>query len=177
MVAPYPDAAGIVADPQSEQIMEAIIEIIHSIRNIRLEFKVESSKWIPAQIDAGDLLSAISSHTQTIQTLAKVNPLTFGDTSGESPVWGDAMTLGLILTQGIKVSIPLIGMVNLEAEKKRLHQEIDQSQAQVARLEARLTDTAFLTKAPPAIVAKEKNNLALRKDKLERLKQQLNRFN
>ena len=177
MVAAYPDAAGIVADPQAERVMESIIEIIHSIRNIRLEFKVESSKWIPAQIDAGDLLSAISSHTQTIQTLAKVNPLTFGDTSGESPIWGDAMTLGLILTQGIKVSIPFIGMLNMEAERKRLHQEIDQSQTQVARLEARLTDTAFLAKAPPAIVAKEKNNLALRKDKLERLKQQLKRFN
>jgi len=76
-----------------------------------------------------------------------------------------------------EVVIPMETMLNMEAERKRLHREIDQSQAQVAQLEARLTDTAFLTKAPPAIVAKEKNNLALRKDKLERLKQQLNRFN
>ena len=67
-------------------------------------------------------------------------------------------------------------MVNLEAERKRLQKEIEQSQAEVAQLEARLKDRAFLTKAPPAIVTKEQSKLASRKDKLERLKQQLDRF-
>jgi len=46
----------------------------------------------------------------------------------------------------------------------------------VARLEARLKDRVFLTKAPPAIVARERDKLAVRKDKLERLKQQLDKF-
>ena len=67
-------------------------------------------------------------------------------------------------------------MVNLEAEKKRLQEEIEQSQAEVAQLEKRLKDKEFLTKAPPAIVEKEQNKLATRKDKLERLKQQLINF-
>ncbi|GAH88447.1 unnamed protein product, partial [marine sediment metagenome] len=37
-------------------------------------------------------------------------------------------------------------------------------------------DKAFLTKAPSAVVDKERDKLAIRKDKLERLKQQLTRF-
>ena len=67
-------------------------------------------------------------------------------------------------------------MVNLEAERKRLLKEIEQSQAAVARLEARLKDKAFLTKAPAVVVDEEGNKLALRRDKLGRLKQQLIRF-
>jgi len=177
MVAAYPKAEDTAIDPEAERIMESVIEIIRSIRNIRLEFKVESSKQIPVHIHAGKLLSAISSHTQTIQTLAKVNPLTLGDTNGESPVWGDAMTLGLILPQGIKVSIPFIGMVDLEAERKRLQKEIEQNQTEVARLQARLSDQAFLAKAPAAVIDKERDKLAIKQDKLERLKQQLDRFN
>ena len=72
-----------------------------------------------------------------------------------------------------EVAIPMESMVNLEAERKRLQKEIEQGQAEVAQLEKRLKDREFLTKAPAAIVEKEQSKLATRKDKLERLKQQL----
>ncbi len=64
-------------------------------------------------------------------------------------------------------------MVNLEAERKRLQKEIEQTQAEVARLEAMLKDKAFLTKAPSAIVDKERDKLEVVKDKLARLKKQI----
>jgi len=67
-------------------------------------------------------------------------------------------------------------MVDLEAERQRLKMEIEQFQAEVTRLEARLKDEAFLTKAPTAVVDKERTKLAARKDKLERLKQHLNQL-
>ena len=62
-------------------------------------------------------------------------------------------------------------MVNLEAEKKRIQKEIEQIQNEVARLENRLKDQAFLTKAPPAVIEKERQKFYTLADKLERLKQ------
>ena len=62
-------------------------------------------------------------------------------------------------------------------ERKRLQKEIEQEQARVTRLEARLKDRAFLTRAPKAVIEKERQKLYTLTDKLERLKQQLNRFN
>ncbi|GAJ18333.1 unnamed protein product, partial [marine sediment metagenome] len=53
MVAAYPIADETAIDPQAERIVESIIEIIHSIRNARAQCKVESSRWIEAQIYAG----------------------------------------------------------------------------------------------------------------------------
>ncbi len=54
---------------------------------------------------------------------------------------------------------------------------VEENQSGVARLQSRLGDQAFLAKAPAAVIDKERGKLASRKDKLERLKQQLNRFN
>jgi len=173
MVATYPETGEIATDPESERVMESIIEIIHSIRNARTQYKVESTKWIEAQIYGGKLTPAITPHSQTIQTLARARPVTFLDSRQESQPGENALVLVLKETE---VVIPMASMVNLEAEKKRLQQEIEQSQAEIARLEARLKDRAFLTKAPPAIVDKEQNKLATRKAKLQRLKQQLSKY-
>ncbi|GAI76727.1 unnamed protein product [marine sediment metagenome] len=64
-------------------------------------------------------------------------------------------------------------MFDLEAERKRLQKEIAQSQAEIARLEARLNDKAFLSKAPAAVIDKERQKLHTLTDKLKRLEQQI----
>jgi len=173
MVATYPEAEDAAIDPQAERVMESVIEIIHSIRNARAQYKVESTRWVEVQIYADELLSAITPYSQAIQTLARARPVTFLDSKRESLPRENALVLVL---KEAEVVIPMETMVNLEAERKRLQREIEQSQAEVARLEARLKDRAFLTKAPAAIVDKEQNKLAIRKDKLERLKKQLRQY-
>jgi len=173
MVATYPEADEEATDPQAERIMEAVIEIIHSIRNARAQYKVESARWIEAQIYAGDFMSAIAPYSQAIQTLARVRPVTFLDNRREGQAGEN--TLVLVLKES-EVVIPMESMINVEAERRRLQEEIEQSQDEVANLEARLNDEAFLTKAPAAIVDRERSKLAVKKDKLERLKQQLSRF-
>jgi len=173
MVAAYPKADDTAIDPDSERVMESVIEIIRSIRNVRAQYKVGSNKQVEAQIYGGELTSAVTSYSQAIRTLAKVRPVTFSDGRRESPPGEDALALVLKETD---VVIPLGSMVDLEAERKRLEKEIEEIQAEVARLETRLKDKAFLTKAPTAVVDRERDKLALRRDKLERLKQQLGRF-
>ncbi len=61
--------------------------------------------------------------------------------------------------------------IDLEAERKRLEMQIEQIQAQVTRLEARLKDEAFITKAPAAVVAKQRQKLDTLQDRLKRLKE------
>ena len=173
MVTPYPEARGIATDPEAERVMESIIEIIHSIRNARAQYKVERTKWIEAQIYGGKLTPAITPYSQTIQTLARAKPLTFLDSRQKSEQRENALVLVLKETE---VVIPMESMVDLGAEKKRLKEEIEQIQAEVARLKARLKDRAFLTKAPAAVVDKEQDRLATRRDKLERLKEQLTEY-
>ena len=173
MLAAYPEADEKAADPTAERVMGAVIEIIHSIRNARAQYRVDSTRWIEAQVYAGELTPAIVPYSPAIQTLARARPVTFLESREEAPP--SENVLALVLKEA-EVVIPMESMVDLEAERERLEKEIEQSQAEVARLEARLKDKAFLTKAPPSVVDKERDKLAERKDKLERLKQQLTRF-
>jgi len=173
MTAAYPEADEKAIDPQAERVMESIIEIIHSIRNARAQYRVESNRWIEAQVYAGELTPAITPYSQTIQTLARARPVTFLESREEAPPGENILALVL---KDSEVVIPMESMVDLQAERERLQKEIEQSQDEVASLEARLKVKAFLTKAPSAVVDKERDKLAIRKDKLERLKQQLIRF-
>jgi valyl-tRNA synthetase len=173
MLAAYPEADEKAIDPQAERVIESIIEIIHSIRNVRAQYKVESARWIEAQVYAGKLTPAITPYSQTIQTLARARPVTFLD-SREAP--RSEKSVALVLKES-EVIIPMESMVDLEAEQKRLEKEIEETQTEIARLEARLKDKAFLSKAPAAVVEKERQKLAIDKDKLERLKQGLDKPN
>ena len=169
MVAAYPVADEAAIDPQAERIMESIIEIIHSIRNARAQHKVESTRWIEAQIYAGKFEPAITPYSQVIQTLARARPVTVLDSRQGGQSSGNAMVLVL---KESEVVIPMESMVNPEVERKRIQREIEAAQAEVARLEVRLNDRAFLTKAPPAIVDKGRQKLYTLIDKLERLKRE-----
>ncbi|HEY82538.1 MAG TPA: valine--tRNA ligase [Dehalococcoidia bacterium] len=169
MVAAYPEADDTAIDPQAEEIIEAIIEIIRSIRNTRAHYKVESSRWIEAKIYAGRLISAIAPYAETIETLARARPVTLLSQRPEESHQGNAV----LVLKDAEVVIPLASMFDLEAERRRLQKEIDQTQAEIARLRARLEDRDFLTKAPAAVVDKERQKLDVATDKLERLKQQL----
>jgi len=173
MIAAYPQADKKAIDSEAERVMEAIIEIIRAIRNARAEHKVESNKWIEAQVFAGELTPNITPYSATIQTLARAKPVSFWGGREEAPPTENV--LALVLKES-EVIIPMESMVDIRAERKRLEQEIAQSQAQIASLEGRLKDKAFLAKAPEAVVAKERDKLSMRKDKLERLKEQLARF-
>lgn len=170
MVAAYPEAEAKANDPEAERVMESVIEITHAIRNVRAQYNVESTRWIEAHVYSGELTTSIIPYSEAIQTLARARPIDFHDDRQEIPSGEDTLTLVL---KEAEVVIPRESMVDLKVERERLHKEIEQIQVDVARLEARLKDKAFLNKAPTAVVDKERDRLVERKNKLERLKQQL----
>ncbi len=168
MVVPYPAEEGIL-DPQAEKAMELVIEAIRAIRNARAEFKVEPSRWIEAVVITEEK-PAFESQAQAIQTLARVKPLTIAGTEEGAKIPGKAKPLVL---KGAEVFLPMAGMVDLDAERKRLNREMKRAEAEFARLETRLRDEEFLSKAPASIVERERERLTAHKERMARLKQRL----
>ena len=66
--------------------------------------------------------------------------------------------------------LPLEGVIDLDAERKRLAGEIGKVEELADRFDARLKDGAFLSKAPADVVEKEREKLAAVQDKLDRLR-------
>lgn len=171
MVAAYPEADKKAADREAERVMTAVIEIVRSIRNVRAEHNVEINRQIDAAIYITELKPAITAYTKAIGKLAKAN-VKILDKKEEHKAEN---TIVLVLKEA-EVVIPMASMIDLQAEQQKLRKEIEQVQANVNRLEKMLANEAFITKAPQAVVDKEKAKLLSAKDSLGRLEENLKRF-
>jgi len=170
MIAPYPVVEKKAFDEAAEQIMDAVVEIVRNIRNVRAEYKVESNRWIEAQIYAGNLADAITPYSEVIETLGHVRPVILINARvGERR---DSKSMVLVLKES-DVVIPLGSMVDLDAERKRIRAEIEENETAMARLKARLSNAEFLGKAPPEVIAKERDRMVSLNNKTERLRQQI----
>jgi valyl-tRNA synthetase len=165
-IAAYPTARG-VTDTQAEEEMESVIEIIHSIRNARAQSRIEAARWIEAQIYTKNK-PAIESHRQSIETLARVQPLAILD-----PRKGRGNREGalVLVLRNVEVILPMA--VDLDAERHRLEKEEEALQAKIARLETRLSDSTFLSKAPSLIIEREQGKLLDSRVRLGKIKERL----
>ncbi|UCD22573.1 MAG: valine--tRNA ligase, partial [Chloroflexota bacterium] len=170
MIAPYPFANDKVFAPEAERVMDSVIEIVRSIRNIRAQYKVRPNRWIEAQIYTDTLLSGLITQANIIETLAKTRPLTILGRQEREPTKDKALVLVL---KEAEVVVPLAVMVDRRAEEQRLARESEEIKGRIAQLESRLRDHAFLSKAPSHVIDREKQKLAALEDKLKRLRREL----
>jgi valyl-tRNA synthetase len=174
MIAPYPLADDKSFAPEAERVMDSVVEIVHSIRNARAQYKVKPGKWIEAQVYTGEILSGLVNEAHMIETLAKVRPLAILGRQERESTKGKVLVLVL---KEAEVVLPLAGMVDQLAEEQRLLKEGEEIKGRIAQLKARLRDKAFLSKAPAQVIEKEKQKLAMFEDKLKRLHQELAQLN
>lgn len=170
VIAPYPTAAPAAFDPAAEREMESVIEIVRSIRNARAEAKVEPARFIEAIVVVPDGRVMLERHADAIGTLARVRPLRVIRPQEKKGIEEQAKVLVL---RDVEVLLPLAGMVDLEAERARLRKEIAGAEAMVSRIEAKLANEQFVSKAPAHVVEKERTAFAEHRDRLGRLRQQL----
>jgi valyl-tRNA synthetase len=157
MLAPYPkaDESEIQNLKSKIQNMAAVQDAIRAIRNVRSEYNVAQDKRIPAQISAGAKCDTFEAMRDAIAMLARVdaNALTIAESV---PAPDQAVTLAL---GEATVYLPLAGLVDLAAEKKRLSDELAGIEAQISKSDALLASD-FGKRAPPAVIEKEKAKLA-----------------
>jgi valyl-tRNA synthetase len=173
MIAPYPLADDKSFAPEAERVMDSVIEVIRSIRNVRAQYKVKPSKRIEARVYTGELLPSLATQANIIETLAKVRPLTMHSRRERKP---DKEKVLVLVLKEAEIVVPLKGMVDRLVEEQRLMKESEEIRERIAQLEARLRDNAFLSKAPAQVIEKEKQKLVMLEDKLKRLHQELSQL-
>jgi valyl-tRNA synthetase len=61
---------------------------------------------------------------------------------------------------GLKVLIPLAGLIDVEAERARLDRELAKLAAEIEKCEKKLSTDTFVNGAPAAVVAQERQRFA-----------------
>ena len=156
MLAPYPIASAHPVDESALQEVDLVTEIVRAIRNTRAEFQIEPQRRMDAKIEAGSLQSALTEEAEAIRQLARVEELEF--ISGREGGLPPSETVTLVVGS-VTVSLPMTGVVDLAAERKRLEAELTDSQGQLGRLSGRLSNQEFLSKAPADVIDRERERL------------------
>ncbi len=171
MVSEYPCVDESVLDEEAEDLVGTLIEIIRSIRNLRNEHNVELPHIVDVKVFGHVSTRQLEAYSPVIRFLARANPVFLEDREANTSP-DDIVSVG----EGADIAIPIKSLVDVEKEKARLSKEIIALEADVERLAARLTDEKFTTRAPAAVVDKERVNLQTRSEKLEKLKAELARL-
>ena len=172
MLAPYTNADAWPSNPQGAAKMELIMEVIKGVRNIRGEMNVAPGKQIPAVLDCKSeaAVGVVTEGENYIRALAKLNDLCFG-MGVEHPEQAATQVAG-----EVEILLPLADLINLEEEKKRLQKEITKVEKDVAMFSKKLENEAFLAKAPPEVLEKNRSKLQDAREKRAILQESLSKI-
>ncbi|RPJ17476.1 MAG: valine--tRNA ligase, partial [Desulfobacteraceae bacterium] len=155
------DFASLSCDPESEPMMELIIEIITGIRNIRGEMNISPSSSIDVvlQSDNMSLKNILSSNEDIVINLAGLKSF-----SVEKP--GKRHRKAAMAVVGdATIHVSLEGIIDFSKEKERLEKELAKLKDEIGALVKKLGNDDFLSKAPAEIVEKvrEKHQVFIEK--------------
>lgn len=171
IVSRWPQLSGL-RDPEAESSFERMQEVVRAIRNARSEYNVQPSRRIIALFSAGDQDQLVLDNLDTIANLARLAP--------DETVVGDRLEAReksvTLAVGGMTVYLPLAGMVDIEAERARIESAISEVDEQVERSQTLLGNPGFISKAPEAVVERERAKLDELKGRRQQLLQHLRDF-
>ena len=169
IVARYPEADPARFDDAAERELAAVQDFVRGIRNVRSEKRVDAGRWVEAYVVAADALDSARDAAEAIEQLARARPLHIVATPEEAP--SDSVVTA-VLPVG-RVVLPMAGLFDLDAERARLEKQIGEAAGEVQRIEAKLANEQFRSRAPAEVVAKEEERLATAGTRLRGLEESL----
>ena len=153
MVAKYPCGEEEKIDELAETSMNAIMDTIKSIRNMRAEVNVAPGKKseVILSFATEELKQVFLQNEGYLQVLAGAQPVAILDADAQKPE--NAMTA---VVNGVEVYLPLKGLIDVEKETARLNKELATLDKELARVSGKLSNAGFVAKAPAEVIAKEK---------------------
>ena len=171
MVAEFPRRDESLVDRPGEEQMAVMMDVTTAIRNIRGEMNVAPAAQVDTVVFGPNrLTSIVKTYSHYIEDLARLSSLEVVQ-DGERP-----RVAASAVVRELELFVPLEGVLDFKEENRRLQKEIGKLEPELARTRKKLTNDAFLTRAPADIVAKEKEKLERLRGKLEKLQAQLEKL-
>jgi valyl-tRNA synthetase len=148
-LAAWPGHDGLTDDAAEAEI-GWVVDLVTAIRSVRAEMNIPSATLTPL------VLAGASAETQqraqrwieVVKRLARLADISFVDHAPEGAVQ--------LLVRGEVAALPLKGVIDLSAERARLDKEIAKAEADIKRVDAKLSNEKFVANAPEEIVEEEK---------------------
>ncbi len=167
MLQSWPVADPAWADTAAKEAMEAVMDVIRAIRARRAEMNVPPSKKAALTLvtSAGDIFRAGEAHLKRLAWCSSVTV--------QADDLTDAAGMVCDVTHLAKAYLPLAELVDIGKDKARLTKDLGKKQGELKGLEAKLSNPGFLSKAPEAVVAGERDRAEKLKALIAKLEEQL----
>ncbi len=163
MAAQWPSYKGL-GDAKADAEMNWVIRLISEVRSVRSEMNVNAGAKIPCVLVGAGAEARARAKTweNEIMRLARLSALDFADVvpSASAQIALDEAT----------VALPLEGMIDFAAERARLGKELEKVAKDMAVIDGRLNNAAFVAKAPPEVLEESRElraQLEAKKAKLD----------
>jgi valyl-tRNA synthetase len=169
-IAAYPVSQPERIDVQAEAHVAKLKTLVDACRNLRGEMNVSPATRMPLFV-LGDS-AFMHSAAPVLQALAKLSEVKVFESEAE---WAAAAQAAPVAVVG-EARLCLFIEVDVAAEKIRLTKEAARLEGEIAKATGKLSNEAFVAKAPPAVIEQEKKRVADFTATVEKIRQQLQRL-
>ena len=169
MVSEWPVADDALRFCKQAEEMEQIMTAIKAIRNRRAEMNVPFSRKAHLMVRAKDLAALADSEPYFVR-LASASGLDVSDRDDAFNTEGCVS----VVTESATVYMPMAELIDFEAERKRLHKELEDVEKRIQQISSKLSNQGFLAKAPEKVVEEQRNNYRKLVEKAEQIRVSLN---
>jgi valyl-tRNA synthetase len=135
-----------LVDAKAEAEINWMVELISETRSTRSQLNVPAGAKIPLLLIGAD--SATQARLERYQDLIdRMARLEYSTSANAAPKGSVTFVL-----QGATVALPLEGIVDLPAESARLSKEIAKLEAEVRKMDQKLGNADFVSRAPEEVV-------------------------
>ncbi len=169
----YPEFNEAVINDSVETEIEWLKQVTIGIRNIRGEMNISPAKQINVLFHKGSPVDKQywQNNKLYLQTLAKLSSLEWLAEDASTPISTTT------LVGDMEILIPMAGLIDKEAELKRLEKELMKINKELTGLGSRLGNPNFTERAPKNVVAKERARQAELENSSSIVKQRLEKIN
>ena len=166
-IAAYPVSQPERIDEPAEAHVAKLKTLVDACRNLRGEMSVSPATKLPLYV-LGDS-EFMKTAGPVLQALAKLNEVKVFDNEAE---WTKASAAAPVAVVG-EARLCLFMEVDVAAEKIRLSKEVARLEGEIGKSHGKLSNEAFVAKAPPAVIDQERKRVADFEAALSKMKTQL----
>ncbi|PLW66984.1 valine--tRNA ligase [Pseudohalioglobus lutimaris] len=172
MLQPYPESDTGAMDSAANADIEWLKGVIVGVRNIRGEMNIPPGKALTVLLKNGNEEDQrrLAENAPYLRKLAKLEDIAWLEKTEEAPVAATA------LVGELEILVPMADLIDKEAELARLAREIEKLSNDLQRVQGKLNNSAFVDKAPAAVVEKEREKLQGLEQARQKLQEQEQRI-
>lgn len=166
MIQSYPQANFGTSDESADRKMALTKAMVDTIRNLRGEMELSPSVRVPLVAEGSrEILEVVGPYLKHLARLSDVEICEDINKAAEGSIAPVAVVEDFKLMLVVKIDV--------EAERERLGKEAARLQGEIAKANGKLNNEKFVSRAPEAVVAQERERLANYEKLLEKVTEQL----